>query len=60
MKKKDWIDKATKNAHGQFAAAAKKSGMTTAQFVRHVIAHDEDFSAKRVKQARLARTLMRM
>ena len=51
---KKWIAKATENAHGQFAAKAKKAGMSTAEFASK---HSGD-SGKTGKQARLAKTLM--
>lgn len=56
MAKDKWIAGATKNAHGQFAAAAKAAGMSTKEFaMKHK-------GAKGVlgKQARLALTLMGM
>ena len=51
-----WIASATKNAHGQFAAKAKKAGESTAEFARE---HEHD-KGKTGKQARLAETLMSM
>ena len=53
---KKWIDKATKNAHGQFREKARKAGMTTRAFAEK---HKGD-SGKLGKQARLALTLMGM
>lgn len=53
---KKWIAGAVKNAHGQFAAKAKKAGKSTAEFARE---HEHD-SGKTGKQARLAETLMGM
>lgn len=55
-KKKNWIKKATANAHGQFKAKAEAAGQTTKQFAR---LHDKD-PGKTGKQARLAETLMSM
>ena len=52
----DWIQAATKGAHGQFAAKAKASGKSTAVYAAE---HAGD-SGKLGKQARLARTLMGM
>ena len=53
-KPKKWIAGATKNAHGQFAAKAKKAGMSTAAYARKM----ESAPGKTGKQARLAETLM--
>jgi len=53
---KKWIAKATENAHGQFAAKAKKAGESTREFAAE---HSGD-SGKIGKQARLAQTLMGM
>ena len=53
---KKWIKSATENAHGQFAAKAKKAGESTAEFASK---HADD-SGKLGKQARLAKTLMGM
>lgn len=55
-KSKKWIAKATANAHGQFAAKAKRAGKTTREFAAE---HASD-SGKTGKQARLAETLMGM
>lgn len=57
--KKNWIAGATKNAHGQFAAKAKKAGMSTAAYANKVIA-SKTASPTLKKQARLAKTLMRV
>ena len=54
--KKKWIKGATANAHGQFAAKAKKAGKSTAEFA----AEKSDAPGKLGKQARLAKTLMGM
>jgi hypothetical protein len=53
---KKWIAGATKNAHGQFAAKAKRAGMSTRAYAN---AHKSD-SGLLGKQARLALTLMKM
>lgn len=53
-KSRKWIAKATANAHGQFAAKAKRAGKTTREFANE---HAGD-SGKTGKQARLAKTLM--
>lgn len=55
-KSRKWIKKATANAHGQFAAKAKRAGKSTREFARE---HAGD-SGKTGKQARLAETLMGM
>jgi hypothetical protein len=53
---KKWIKGATANAHGQFAAKAKKAGESTAAFA----SEKSDAPGKLGKQARLASTLMGM
>lgn len=55
-KPKRWITRATKGAHGQFAAKAKAAGESTREFAR------EKAGAPGLlgKQARLAETLMSM
>lgn len=55
-KESKWIGGATKNAHGQFAAKAKRAGESTREFAQ------ENKNAPGIlgKQARLALTLMRM
>lgn len=60
MSKEKWIDSATKHAHGQFAAKAKRAGMTTDMFAKHVLQHPDQFSEKTRKQAQLAHTLVGM
>lgn len=55
-KSKKWIAKATANAHGQFAAKAKKAGKSTREFARE----KANAPGKLGKQARLAETLMGM
>lgn len=54
--KKKWIAGATKNARGQFAAKAKRAGMSTRQYAQK---HKGDPGVTG-KQARLALTLMGM
>lgn len=58
--KKKWIQGATENARGQFAAKAKKRGMGTAEFARKVLSNPEAYDEKTRKQANLAKTLMGM
>lgn len=53
---KGWIKKATKNAHGQFAAKAKAAGKSTREYARE----KADAPGRLGKQARLAKTLMGM
>lgn len=53
---KKFIAKATENSHGQFAAKAKKAGMSTKAYA----AKEENATGKTGKQARLAKTLMKM
>jgi len=52
---KKWMAKATANAHGQFAAKAKKAGMSTAEFANK----EAGAKGKLGKQARLAKVLMK-
>jgi hypothetical protein len=56
VREKHWIAGATDNAHGQFAAKAKKAGMSTRAYA------EANAGAKGLlgKQARLALTLMGM
>jgi len=56
MSKKKWIGKATEDSHGQFAAKAKAAGKSTKEFA----AEKDDATGKLGKQARLAKTLMKM
>lgn len=51
---KDWMKKATANAHGQFAAKAKAAGKSTRAFAESNV----HASGLLGKQARLALTLM--
>lgn len=51
---KNWIKKATDNAHGQFRAKAEAAGETTREYAED---HSGD-SGKTGKQARLALSLM--
>lgn len=51
---KHWMAKATENSHGQFAAKAKKAGMSTKAFAESNVHADGLLG----KQARLALTLM--
>lgn len=51
-----WISGATSNAHGQFAAKAKKAGESTKEFAEE----KSDAPGKLGKEARLATTLMGM
>ncbi len=51
-----FIQEATKNAHGQFAAKAKEAGMSTKEFAEK----HKHSKGKLGKQARLALTLMGM
>lgn len=55
-KPKKWIQGATKNAHGQFAAKAKAAGMSTRAYAQS----KKNASGVLGKQARLALTLMGM
>lgn len=52
-----WIQRAAKNAHGQFRAKAKRAGMTTAQYADAVLKKGSKASTKTKKQAVLAKNL---
>lgn len=58
MADKKWIAEATEGAHGQFAAKAKKRGMSTKAFAQQVLRNPGKYDAKTRKQAGLAHTLM--
>lgn len=60
MAEKKWIAEATENAHGQFAAKAKKRGMSTRAFAQAVLRSPGKYDALTRKQAGLAHTLMSM
>lgn len=53
---RNFIAKATKNAHGQFRAKAKRAGYSTAAYA----AREAHAPGRLGKQARLAQTLMRL
>ena len=58
---KDFIQKAIDpKDEGQFSAKAKRAGMGTQEFARHVMANEDDYSSKTEKQANLARTLAKV
>lgn len=59
MASKRWIAGATENSHGQFAAAAKRAGMSTAAYATHVLA-SKSASTHRKRQAALAKRLIAM
>lgn len=52
----NWIKGAIKKP-GAFSAQAEKEGMSTAEFAEEVIKNPDDYSAKTVKRAQLAKTL---
>lgn len=54
-----WIKGAIKKP-GAFTAKAKSHGMTTKQFIRHVLANKDDFPAETERQANLAKTLAKL
>lgn len=56
----NWIEKATANSHGQFAAKAKKNKMSTAGYANEVTSGKVKASRVTKKQASLAKTLMGM
>ena len=54
--KKKWIQKALhKSRKGEFTSASKKADMSVSQYAKHVLAHPEKFSKKRVGQAKFAK-----
>jgi hypothetical protein len=55
-----WIAGATAHAHGQFAAKAKKAGMSTAEYAAKVLRANSKADPTTKKQASLAQTLMGM
>ena len=59
MAKKNWIKGAIKRP-GAFRAKAKKAGKSTAAFGRAVLKSPGRYSARTVRQARLAKTLGKM
>lgn len=54
MAVKKWIEGATRNAHGQFKAKAKRAGMSTKAYAEK----EKHAKGRTGKQARLALTLM--
>ena len=54
----NWIEKATANSHGQFAAKAKAAGKSTASYASGVKSGKIKASPVTSKQANLASTLM--
>ena len=56
MSDPNWIEKATANSHGQFAAKANKAGMSTKSYANK----ESGKGGKTGKQANLAKTLMGM
>lgn len=54
----NWIEGATANSHGQFAAKAKKAGMSTSQYASKVKSGKVKASPVTEHQASLAATLM--
>ena len=59
MAKKNWIKGAIKRP-GAFRAKAKKAGKSTSAFGSAVLKSPGRYSARTVKQARLAKTLGKM
>lgn len=56
---KKWIKGAIKRP-GAFSAKAKRAGMTTSQYAKHVLKKGSRASERTKKQARLAQTLSKM
>jgi hypothetical protein len=52
-----WIQKATAKSHGQFAAKARKRGLSTSEFASRVKANPSWYDLHTKRQANLARTL---
>lgn len=57
---KKWIQKATSKNKGAFRAKAKRAGMSTSAYARHVLRRNSRASTKTKRQARLAITLGKM
>ena len=55
----DWIAGAVKKP-GAFTAQAKRAGMSTQAFARHVLANKDEFTATTEKRANLAKTFSKM
>jgi hypothetical protein len=60
MADKNWIEGATANSHGQFAAKAKAAKMSTSEYANKVGSGKVKASPVTKKQASLAKTLMGM
>ena len=54
-----WIKRSVKRK-GSFREKAKKRGLTTRQFIAKVLANPERYDDRTVRQARLAKTLLKM
>ena len=54
---KKWIQKAAKKNKGKFTRKAKKAGMTTRQYERHVLRKGSRASQTTKREARLAHKL---
>jgi hypothetical protein len=57
---KNWIKGATSEHPGAFSRKAKEQGMTSAEYAAQVTANPDKYDPKTVKQANLAKTLMKL
>jgi hypothetical protein len=55
-----WIQKATSEHPGVFSKKAKEASMSTSDFAAKVTANPDNYDEKTVKQANLAKTLMKL
>ena len=55
MAKKKKKIKIKKENRGKFSAAAKRAGMSVAQYARHVLANKDRYSSTLIKRANFAR-----
>ncbi len=56
----NWIKEAVSKNPGGFSRKAEKRDMSTSEFASKVASNPEDYSAKTVKQANLAKTLAKL
>ena len=57
---KNWIKGVTSEHPGAFGRKAKEKGMSSAEYAAEVTANPEKHDPKTVKQANLAKTLMKL
>jgi hypothetical protein len=57
---KNWIKEATSEHPGAFGRKAKEQGMSSSEYAERVTSEPEKHDPKTVKQAKLAKTLMKL